>query len=231
MIDPGAARAGAAALPHGLDLGAAEHFELNATVLEGGDGIDIGHGAADRGGGRDVPHVRVQPKLIVKLVSLVDAVRAQAQDLAGSTRQVDHAAIADDELAGLSVRQQVAVTKSGAGFEAQRGALENCAEKALSVASQQGRGLPELGQDNAGEAVSRERLRQGERHLLLEAVAYEHVDDRVLAGDAGGGLDGGRGLPEGGCEFVRCVHVLLLDSLRLFVHAARRRTRVFFSAR
>ena len=41
VIHPGAATSGAAALPHGLDLGAAEHFELNATVLEGGDGIDI----------------------------------------------------------------------------------------------------------------------------------------------------------------------------------------------
>ena len=53
-------------------------------------------------------------------------------DLTASTGEVDHAAVADDQLARLAVRNEVAMTKGGARFKAKGRTLKDGTEEGFA---------------------------------------------------------------------------------------------------
>jgi len=130
----------------------------------------------------------------VEPIGLVDGARFDGQDLPAAARQVDHPAIADDELnlgdALLAVleRQQVGVAEGAARLQPELRALHDRAEETGLVARREGRRLANLCQRDAREAVGRHVLGQGQCHLLLDAaVGQQGGDGGGRLGAAGGG--------------------------------------------
>ena len=172
-----------------LDLCAAHHFKLDAASLELGDCIDVSDRAAVGGRCRDVLNVRLEAELVVEGVLCVHRPGLQADDLAGASGEVDHAAIADDELSvraagavlAVTEGQQVAMPESGARFEAEGRTLKDGTVEAFRSALEERRGLAAFGHDDASQTVGRHALRHGKRHLLLELRGADDVDERYRA--------------------------------------------------
>src|SRR6185312_4711505 len=106
--------------------GAAHHVELHTAVFQLGHGIHESQLAAVGGGPvRAVHDLGIQTKLDLEVIGGIHGARFQTQDLAGAAGQVEHAAIAEDQLhlsadhapftssqlAALVERDQVGVTQ------------------------------------------------------------------------------------------------------------------------
>ncbi|MCY1378873.1 hypothetical protein D9M69_665410 [compost metagenome] len=97
MSDPGTVTGRLAGGTHFVDVGFAHDLELDTTILQLGDGVDVSHGAALALGGH-VLDVLIQAVAVAELVVLVNRARGQRHDLARAAGQIDHAAVADDQL-------------------------------------------------------------------------------------------------------------------------------------
>jgi len=137
-----------------------------------------------------VLQILVQAKLIIELVANVDGARIEADDLAATARQVDHAAIADDELGLLPVGKDVGMAEAVAGLKAKLCGLDNSAQKTFRLALAEGRNLAQLGKSNPGHALGGHVAWEGRRDLALEAGILQPLRGGLRFRD-GGGFAGG----------------------------------------
>ena len=145
-------------------------------------------------------NVRVKTEFILEFVGFVYAVGVDRNDLSGSASEIDHAAVANDELAirtaiarlAIAEGQQVAVPQGAAGLQSKLRALQHCAEERFLIALHQRRNLAAFGHHDTCQSFGSHALGQSKRHLRLEGLAAHDVEHG--AGLVGGGHGRGASL-------------------------------------